>query len=833
MSMELFTANWSPLGNNYYWKFELYSMGWSDLIEFKDLIVASGQYGGPLAVVRDEKKFTKVQTAGKPSLFIFSSSGQLIATIKWEAGSIVNMGWSNTEDLLCIQDDGMVIVYNILGKYQRSFSMGQEAKDTKVLEAQVFNSASGTGIGVLTSAFRVFLVNNYKDPRIRRLADTPGPPSRPSAWLVHSLDRESRVLYAKDKDLYLLEPTEQRAVPQLPEFSGPFLAIVSMAVSMDGRHLAIMTDSGRVWLGSSDLRRKYTDMDTQCLSSPLQMAWCGTSAVVISFEAILLVVGRDKDSFHYLLESTVHLCPESDGVRLVDQYSHEFLGPVPTVTQDIFHIGSMAPAAMLLEASKDFQRKSHRADEYVRMIKGQLEVAVAHCISAAGTVYQPDKQKMLMRAAQFGKSFIANYDPVPFVSMCQILRLLNAVRHYKIGLPLTYKQLETLSCPVLLDRLVLRKHYSLAIHLCAHLKLPDREGASRILVHWAMSKVRDKHVEPGLSSSIFHKLEGREGVSLAVVAAAAAEVGHKSLAIELLEGETRASQQVPLLLQLGEDRPALQKALEAGDMDLVHTVLLAWKDRMPMGQFQMWVRQFPVALDLYIRQCLEVGQLSALRDIYIQEDDFTAQGTLAVREAYGNPRMENRAASLVAAQDMFRRAKNEWAVGVCEDQQKLLSLQAKLEPRLGIPLQDMSLQDTLRLLLVKGERKEAEEVARKFKVPERRWWWIKVLTLSELGDWVELDKLAKSKKSPIGYEPFVDACLEHSNRSEAVKYLVRVSEELKVKYYVKAGLFEQAAKLALDHRDDEALLYVQSKCASDRGMVDQINEMKALLAQKK
>jgi hypothetical protein len=33
-----------------------------------------------------------------------------------------------------------------------------------------------------------------------------------------------------------------------------------------------------------------------------------------------------------------------------------------------------------------------------------------------------------------------------------------------------------------------------------------------------------------------------------------------------------------------------------------------------------------------------------------------------------------------------------------------------------------------------------------------RYWWLRVQVLGELGEWAELEKLSKSKKSPIGYE---------------------------------------------------------------------------------
>ena len=44
--------------------------------------------------------------------------------------------------------------------------------------------------------------------------------------------------------------------------------------------------------------------------------------------------------------------------------------------------------------------------------------------------------------------------------------------------------------PVLLDRLVARRLFPLAHRIAAFLKLPEAEGTSRILAHWACYKVR-------------------------------------------------------------------------------------------------------------------------------------------------------------------------------------------------------------------------------------------------------------------------------------------------------------------------------------------------------
>lgn len=51
---------------------------------------------------------------------------------QWNSGELVHMGWSDAEQLLCVQQSGDVLVYDMFGAYQRTFNMGQEVRDTKV-----------------------------------------------------------------------------------------------------------------------------------------------------------------------------------------------------------------------------------------------------------------------------------------------------------------------------------------------------------------------------------------------------------------------------------------------------------------------------------------------------------------------------------------------------------------------------------------------------------------------------------------------------------------------------------------------------------------------------
>lgn len=43
---------------------------------------------------------------------------------QWKSGQVVQLGWTAGEDLLCIQEDGTVLIYDLFCEFKRHFSMG-------------------------------------------------------------------------------------------------------------------------------------------------------------------------------------------------------------------------------------------------------------------------------------------------------------------------------------------------------------------------------------------------------------------------------------------------------------------------------------------------------------------------------------------------------------------------------------------------------------------------------------------------------------------------------------------------------------------------------------
>jgi len=59
----------------------------------------------------------------------------------------------------------------------------------------------------------------------------------------------------------------------------------------------------------------------------------------------------------------------------------------------------------------------------------------------------------------------------------------------------------------------------------------------------------------------------------------------------LLDFVHRASEQIPLLLKLGQEPQALSKAVESGDPNLIYRVLTVLKETYPSDKFYMTIRQ--------------------------------------------------------------------------------------------------------------------------------------------------------------------------------------------------------------------------------------------------
>lgn len=139
----------------------------------------------------------------------------------------------------------------------------------------------------------------------------------------------------------------------------------------------------------------------------------------------------------------------------------------------------------------------------------------------------------------------------------------------------------------------------------------------------------------------------------------------------------------------------------------------------------------------------------------------------------------------------YKKQHKDLEAELCDDARKLLKQQQTISDKYSShPTQfyGLSVHDTIKQLLNIGDIKQADKLKSEYKVPDRRYWWIRIQVYADHFQWDELEKFSKSKKSPIGYEPFVEVCLKHNNITEAKKYLTKCSSNKKIKWFIRAGL---------------------------------------------
>ncbi|RJE18873.1 Vacuolar protein [Aspergillus sclerotialis] len=804
-------ANWEKVGDSFYRKIPVYDAIFDEDVELENYIVAGAPYGGAIALLRDESKLYRYQASpsSRSNIDIYSCSGKCISRINWERGAVRGLGWSDKEELLVVSEDGTVCRYFGLHGDFTSFSLGNGAEEYGVRDCRFWSS----GFVALLSNNQLIAVSKYDEPRPKLLA--PSPEGEVSSWSLipptYTLSRSVEVLLAVDKTVYLIDPSEaEDKVLQ----NGPFKHV---SVSPTGRFVALFTGEGRIWVVSSDFQSKFSEYDPKVRTPPRSVEWCGDDAVILAWEDEIHLVGPNGVATRYFYDGRVHVIPELDGVRLLTNDTCEFLHKVASGTEEIFRIGSTSPASVLLDSVDLLEKKSPKADENIQHIRPSLPEAVDTCVKAAGHEFDIYWQKRLLKAASFGKAVLDLYNSDDFVEMTEKLRVLKAIRDYQVGLPISYEQFIRLTPEKLIERLVNRHEYLLAIRISEYLQIP----ADKVYVHWASQKVKVSNVDDeAVCKLIVQRLDGKPGISFELIAQAAFDEGRSRLATQLLNHEPRAGKQVPLLLSMEEDEIALDKAIESGDDDLVYYVLLHLKRKLPLASFFRMINTRPMASAL-VETSAQGHDTELLKDLFYQDDRPIDGSNVLLSEALSETDLQRKPEKLHLASRLLSDSKDPTVVL----QQKMLSEAShllKVQESLDKDIADrteflgLSLNETVYRLVKTGYGKRALKIQSEFKMPEKTFWWLRLRALVAKRDWGELEEISKNKKSPVGWEPFYNEILGAGNTKLASVFVPKCTNlpvDTRIEMWVKCGMIVKAGEEALKTKDVNTLELLRARAS--------------------
>jgi hypothetical protein len=130
------TANWTLLNDKFYKKSKIYSMSW-DLKDLSKFDIATAANGGPVALVRNQKQAITVSTQPiKRTLNVYSTSGIHLFSSSLPESKTIGFGFTASENLLCVFENGDVRNYNIQGEYTQ-FLLGYESSEYGIIQTRL------------------------------------------------------------------------------------------------------------------------------------------------------------------------------------------------------------------------------------------------------------------------------------------------------------------------------------------------------------------------------------------------------------------------------------------------------------------------------------------------------------------------------------------------------------------------------------------------------------------------------------------------------------------------------------------------------------------------
>ena len=249
-------------------------------------------------------------------------------------------------------------------------------------------------------------------------------------------------------------------------------------------------------------------------------------------------------------------------------------------------------------------------------------------------------------------------------------------------------------------------------------------------------------------------------------------------------------------------------------------VLLHAKSTLPEADFFEALMPQPVALRL-LASYYAAREPELLKSLYYATNQPAEAAALAVREAYRAASWAQRMRGLSIALQFYEHATLPESAALAratEEQLKLLDAQRQLEadtqkspPPPGAPPQvaqrfrfvDTTLNTTICRAFAYRQPAAAERLRTELKVPERRWWRLKLKGLAHARDWTGLWELGSARRSPIGFAPFADACIEQGALEEAARYAPKLTAAEAVPVWLKIGRIDDARRVALQHKEKQ------------------------------
>lgn len=336
-----------------------------------------------------------------------------------------------------------------------------------------------------------------------------------------------------------------------------------------------------------EIRLPILDELDQEVETEKKLFWCGNTSLIVVCGRFYVLVTLDKEYKRQLHRAKGFVViPELDCVRIFSNEKCEILKLVPELYTKIFLPTSRARAADLYNAFLENEEKNPSPENNVIEDKKGLEEGVRDILDAVYFEVNTDDQKVLLKAAAYGKAFLnksnSSFKHDYFTEVCKNLRVVNSLKSCKIARCVTYSQFLYLdSIPRQFMGILMKYHlFYLADEIAKFLGYA-KEIVSQIYITWACCKIDNHPNDENIAEKIFERLKNDDNASYVEVAhkahessSAPWETNKKNLSLKIIQYEPSIQKKVTFLLWVEQYEQALIESAKSLDPNLIDLVIL-------------------------------------------------------------------------------------------------------------------------------------------------------------------------------------------------------------------------------------------------------------------
>ena len=409
----------------------------------------------------------------------------------------------------------------------------------------------------------------------------------------------------------------------------------------------------------------------------LQLLFCGEDNVAICGGLFTMIINRRNSSVAIRVQDKENevggfvYCrgiSEVDGLRYITDNEVHLITQVSSEFTKICNPFSKSKSKDLVKAYAFFLSKNPTCNDILRNIGDDLPNATNELLSAASDIYwvekdpdtfhKRDAQIFLVKAAQFGKSFLKTkiFNIHKFDEICQSIRIINNMRNFPLKTRfITYRELASMDMQEVINKTMRQLNFKLAFQISKFLLYSERE----VYLKYAIAKIKKGDLSEDLVyDELMDILKNVENISYIEIAKKCIKYNKNKLAEKFLNKEKSDLVKIPQYLQLKNWDKALELSLKSYDINVIKVVIDKIYKVEELNNFTKILSNFPQAHTAVIDYFKSIGKPDDLDKCLQRQKDKEELFFIALENFFNSKDLQKRKDFLEKAEKCLNEAKN-------------------------------------------------------------------------------------------------------------------------------------------------------------------------------